>query len=184
MYQSNRSLNIPPGHLTSFPPREGGILMNLHTQLPEHDRSYCKVSRGGGIWSPGMDLRWGIWTAFRPREWGIWTKFSKNSNARGVARGGMFKLRFDWYIRLQMRCLENVYVLKVFNFSDNTFIIAALILGSTEFCNYLILVSIRISFVDQTTVGLLLSIQLTLNFRFSASAAGVLGNISALAFVL
>ena len=33
MYQSNRSLNIPPraypGHLTSFPAREGGNLMNL-----------------------------------------------------------------------------------------------------------------------------------------------------------
>ena len=25
-------------------------------------------------------------------------KFSKNSNARGPARGGMLKLRFDWYI--------------------------------------------------------------------------------------
>ena len=25
-------------------------------------------------------------------------KFSKNSNARGVARGGMLKFRFDWYI--------------------------------------------------------------------------------------
>ena len=25
-------------------------------------------------------------------------KFSKNSNARGVARVGMLKLRFDWYI--------------------------------------------------------------------------------------
>ena len=25
-------------------------------------------------------------------------KFSKNSNAGGVARGGMLKLRFDWYI--------------------------------------------------------------------------------------
>ena len=30
--------------------------------------------------------------------WGEFAqKFSKNSNARGVA-GGMFKLRFDWYI--------------------------------------------------------------------------------------
>ena len=32
MYQSNQSLNIPrayPGHLTSFPAREGGDLMNL-----------------------------------------------------------------------------------------------------------------------------------------------------------
>ena len=28
----------------------------LHTQLPEHNRSYWKVSRGGGFWSPGMDL--------------------------------------------------------------------------------------------------------------------------------
>ena len=27
-------------------------------------------------------------------------KFSKNSNARGVARGGMFKLRFDCYINI------------------------------------------------------------------------------------
>ena len=28
-------------------------------------------------------------------------KFSKNSNARGIARGGgMFKLRFDWYISI------------------------------------------------------------------------------------
>ena len=31
-------------------------------------------------------------------------KFSKNSNARGVARGGgMFKLRFDWYIMNSFR---------------------------------------------------------------------------------
>ena len=29
MYQSYRSLNIPPGHLTSFAAREGGNLMNL-----------------------------------------------------------------------------------------------------------------------------------------------------------
>ena len=47
-----------------------------------------KFPGGGGIWSPGMDLWWGIWTAFRPREGGIFQKFSKNSNARGVARGG------------------------------------------------------------------------------------------------
>ena len=48
----------------------------------------------------------------------------------------------------------------------NTFIIAALILDSTEFGNP-ILVSIRISFVGWTTVGLLLSIQLTLNLQES-----------------
>ena len=28
-------------------------------------------------------------------------KISKNSNARGVAGGGMLKLRFDWYIICQ-----------------------------------------------------------------------------------
>ena len=59
----------------------------LHTQLPEHNRSYLKVSRGWGIWSPGMDLWWGIWTAFRPLEGGIFQKFSKNSNARGLPGG-------------------------------------------------------------------------------------------------
>ena len=67
-----------------------------HTQLPENNRSYWKVSRGWGhliTWNG-----WGIWTAFWPREEGIWTKISKNSNSRGVVRGGMLKLRFDWYI--------------------------------------------------------------------------------------
>ena len=42
MYRSNRSLNIPPraypGHLTSFPARVGGNLINL-------------VFPGAGIWS-------------------------------------------------------------------------------------------------------------------------------------
>ena len=70
----------------------------LHTQLPEHNKSYLKVSRGWGHLIPGMDLWWGIWTAFRPREGGIFQKFSKNSNARGGCPGGMLKLRFDWYI--------------------------------------------------------------------------------------
>ena len=53
----------------------------------------------------------------------------------------------------------------------NTFIIAALILDSTEFCNDPILVSIRISFVGWTTVGLLLSNQLTLNLKARIEAA-------------
>ena len=69
----------------------------LHTQLPEHNKSFRKVSRGWGhliTWNGPM-----IWTAFRPREGGIFQKFSKNSNARG----GMLKLRFDWYIKLVSR---------------------------------------------------------------------------------
>ena len=36
--------------------RELSIKPCLQTQLPEHNRSYWKVSRGEGIWSPGMDL--------------------------------------------------------------------------------------------------------------------------------
>ena len=34
-------------------------------------------------------------------------KFSKSSNARWVAWGGMFKLRFDWYVRLGSRAVLN-----------------------------------------------------------------------------
>ena len=57
-----------------------------------------KFPGGGGVWSPGIDLWWGIWTAFRPREGGGFEqKFSKNSNAQGGG-GGVFKLRFEWYI--------------------------------------------------------------------------------------
>ena len=56
----------------------------LHTQLPEHNRSFWKVSRGGGLWSPGMDLySWSIWTAFRPREGGIWTKIFQKFKCPG-----------------------------------------------------------------------------------------------------
>ena len=29
--------------------------------------------------------------------------FSKNSNARGGGRGGMLKLRFDWYIKVSVQ---------------------------------------------------------------------------------
>ena len=37
-------------------------------------------------------------------------KFSKNSNARGFApgRGGMLKLRFDWYIMYRSNCSFNI----------------------------------------------------------------------------
>ena len=53
MYQSNRSLNIPPpraypGHLTSFPAREGGNLMNLVFPGAGH---LIATHRGWGIWS-------------------------------------------------------------------------------------------------------------------------------------
>ena len=55
MYQSNRSLNIPPsppgiypGHLTSFPAQEGGNLMHLVFPRVGH---LITTHRGWGIWS-------------------------------------------------------------------------------------------------------------------------------------
>ena len=44
-------------------------------------------------------------------------KISKNSNARGVARGGMLKLRFDWYIND-----EFIYLIISENKFGNTFL--------------------------------------------------------------
>ena len=54
-----------------------------------------KFPGGGGIWSPGIDLC--IWTAFRLREGEIWTKIFQKFKCPG----GMFKLRFDWYITME-----------------------------------------------------------------------------------
>ena len=70
----------------------------LHTQLPEHNKSYQKVSRGWEhfiTWNGPMDLR-----LFGLGSGEFEKKFSKNSNARGIAwgEGGMLKLRFDRYI--------------------------------------------------------------------------------------
>ena len=42
--------------------------------------------------------------------------FSKNSNARGVARGGgKFKLRFDWYIMVHIRTRQKNNLYAVIN---------------------------------------------------------------------
>ena len=73
----------------------------LHTQLPEHNKSYRKVFLGVGAFD---HLEWTYNGAFDQLfELGrgeFEQKFYKNSNARGFARGGggMLKLRFDWYI--------------------------------------------------------------------------------------
>ena len=47
-----------------------------------------KFPGGGGIWSPGMDLRWGISTAFRPWEGAIWTKIFQKFKYPGVCPRG------------------------------------------------------------------------------------------------
>ena len=44
----------------------------------------------------------GIWTAFRPREEGIWTKIFQKFKCPGGCPRGMFKLRFDWYIMMEI----------------------------------------------------------------------------------
>ena len=71
----------------------------LHTQLPEHNKSYRKVSRGWGhliTWNGPM---MGHLNSFSASGGGNLNKnFAKNTNARGLPGGGMLKLRFDWYI--------------------------------------------------------------------------------------
>ena len=50
----------------------------------------------------------GIWTAFQPREGGIWTKIFQKFKCPGGCPGGMFKLRFDWYIN-NCFCTEKIW---------------------------------------------------------------------------
>ena len=71
----------------------------LHTQLPEHNKSYRKVSRGWGhliTWNGPM---MGHLNSFSASGGGNLNKnFAKNTNARGLPGGEMLKLRFDLYI--------------------------------------------------------------------------------------
>ena len=89
----------------------------LHTQLPEHNKSYRKVSPGMGAFD---HLEWTYDGAFE-QLFGLGRgefeqKFSKNSNARGLPGGGMLKLRFDWHItrigrlRKGRRLVKNGYL--------------------------------------------------------------------------
>ena len=69
----------------------------LHTQLPEHNKSYRSFPGVGAF----DHLEWTYDGAFEQLfglgrgEFG--QKFSKNLKSRGLPRG-MLKLRFDWYI--------------------------------------------------------------------------------------
>ena len=70
----------------------------LHTQLPEHNRSYWKVSRRWGhliTWNGPM---MGHLNSFSASGGGIWTKIFQKFKCPGGCPGGLFKLRFDWYI--------------------------------------------------------------------------------------
>ena len=70
----------------------------LHTQLPEHNRRYWKVSRRWGhliTWN-GPTCIMGHLNSFSASGGGEFEqKFSKNSNARGIAQGGGGCLSFD-----------------------------------------------------------------------------------------
>ena len=73
----------------------------LHIQLPEHNKSYRKVSRGWGhliTWNGPM---MGHLNSFSASGGGNLNKnFPKIQMPGGLPRGGgMLKLRFDWYIR-------------------------------------------------------------------------------------
>ena len=63
----------------------------LHTQLPEHNRSYRKVGLGRGALG-GWALGGG----------NLNKNFPKIQMPGGCPGGGMLKLRFDWYISLTL----------------------------------------------------------------------------------
>ena len=70
----------------------------LHTQLPEHNRSYWKVSRGWGHLITWNEPIIGHLNSFSASGGGNLNKnFPKIQMPGGLPRG-MFKLRFDWYI--------------------------------------------------------------------------------------
>ena len=79
----------------------------LQTQLPKHNRSYWKVSR---VW--GHLITWngpimGHLNSFSALGGGnIWTKIFQKFKCPGGCPGGMFKLRFDWYISKRCNYLE------------------------------------------------------------------------------
>ena len=92
----------------------------LHTQLPKHNRSYWKVSRG-----LGHLITWNgpIMTHLNSSVFGLGRgefekKISKNSNTRGVARGWTLKLRFDWYIMLYTCFYVTSFLLKISNINS------------------------------------------------------------------
>ena len=83
-------------HVTVF-----SIKPCLHTQLPEHNKSYRKVSQGWGhliTWNGPM---LGHLNSFSASGGGKLNKnFPKIQMSGGLPGGGMLKLRFDWYITL------------------------------------------------------------------------------------
>ena len=86
----------------------------LHTQLPEHNRSYWKVSREWGhliTWNGPIGA---FEQLFGNGRGNLNKKFSKNSNAWGFARG-MLKLRFHWYFIIwELTATRRLSMLRIF----------------------------------------------------------------------
>ena len=73
----------------------------LHTQLPEHNKSYRKVSRGWGHLITRNGRMMGHLNSFSASGGRNLNKNFPKIQMPGVSRGGMLKLRFDWYITLE-----------------------------------------------------------------------------------
>ena len=85
----------------------------LHTQLPEHNKSYRKVSRGWGhliTWNGPM---MGHLNSFSASGGGNFPKIFQKFKYPGGCPGGMLKLRFDWYIRTVKRA-PTVFLIEIF----------------------------------------------------------------------
>ena len=70
----------------------------LHTQLPEHNKSYQKVSRGWGYLITWNGPMMGHLNSFSASGGGNLNKNFPKIQMPGGCPGGMLKLRFDWYI--------------------------------------------------------------------------------------
>ena len=72
----------------------------LHTQFPERNRSYWKVSRGWGHLITWNGPIMGYLNSFSASWGGNLNKNFPKIQMPGGLLGGMFKLRVDWYITL------------------------------------------------------------------------------------
>ena len=85
----------------------------LHTQLPEHNRSYWKVSRGWGHLINWNELIMGHLNSFSASGGGNLNKNFPKFQMPGGCPGGMFRLRFDWYIMSSKWVLKHKKIGKI-----------------------------------------------------------------------
>ena len=86
--------------------RVSSIKPCLHTQLPEHNKSYQKVSRGWGHLITWNGPVMGHLNSFSASGGGNFPKIFQKFKCPGGCPGGMLKLWFDWYIT----CIGDTFV--------------------------------------------------------------------------